>query len=404
METMTPQNQWLLQKERVLAWFRVGFAFVAIIVIQFNPARVSRFPLLSYVCLGAFLIYSLIVLYCILRKQASFRRIGLIATGFDLLWVSLIVYSTGGSGTPFFVYYLFPIVTASTRYGVKGGLAAAVAGLTVYGYIRFNFDWEDSLDIDRFVVRSIYLFVLAYFFGFLSEFETKQNEKLLALSKTAVEAAALQERRRITYELHDGILQSLATLILRLEGCRGQLLPSQKELAEDIGSMEEFTRSSMTEIRQFLAGKESQPLVAGTLVEKLRDELRFLNQGLGLEVILESEPEDSKLPLDIEREAYYVLKEGLTNVTKHSHASRAEIHLRQTDGSFEGTLRDNGVGFNPNVNGSYSGLGLGVMRERIKKSGGELAVESSPGFGTKIFFRVPLVDDLQSKTDNSQTV
>jgi len=392
---MTPQDHWLLQKERVLAWFRVGFAFVAIVVIQYNPSRVTRFPLLSYVSLSAFLIFSLIVLYCTLRQQTTFRKIGLIATGFDLLGVSLIVYSTGGSGTPFFVYYMFPVITASTRYGVKGALSAALAGLLVYGYIRFHFDWDDSVGIDRFIIRSIYLFVLAYFFGFLSEFETKQNEKLLALSNTAVQAAALQERRRITYELHDGILQSLATLILRLEGCRGQLLPSQKELADDIRSMEKFTRSSMTDIRQFLAGKDSQPLVAGTLVEKLREQLRFLNQGLGLEVILESEPEDPKLPQDLEREAYYVLREGLTNVTKHSHASRAEIHLRRTGSSFEGILRDNGVGFNPNINGGAAGLGLGVMRERIKKSGGELAIESSPGSGTTVFFRVPLVDDIQ---------
>jgi signal transduction histidine kinase len=395
---MTPQDQWLLQKERVLAWFRVGFAFVAIVVIQYNPARVTGFPLLSYISLSAFLIYSLVVLYCNLRQPTTFRKIGLIATGFDLLGVSLIVYSTGGSGTPFFVYYLFPIITASTRYGIKGGLTAGLAGLMVYGYIRFNFDWDDSLNMDRFVVRSIYLFFLAYFFGFLSEFETKQNEKLLALSNTSIQAAALQERRRITYELHDGILQSLATLILRLESCRGQLLSSQKELAGDISSLEEFTRGSMTEIRQFLAGKDSQPLVEGTLVEKLREQLRFLNQGLGLEVILESEPEDPRLPHDLEREAYYVLREGLTNVTKHSHASRAEIHLRQTDESFEGTLRDNGVGFETNVNGSALGLGLGVMRERIKKTGGELAIESSPGVGTKIFFRVPLVDN-QSAND-----
>ena len=397
---MTPHDQWLLQKERVLAWFRVGFAFVAIVVIEYNPGRVARFPLLSYVSLCSFLVYSVSLLYCTLRQQKALPKIGLIATAFDLLWVSLIVYSTGGSATPFFVYYFFPVITASTRYGVKGGLSAALAGVMVYGYIRFNFDWEDQLGIDRFVVRSIYLVVLAYFFGFLSEFEKKQNEKLLALSNTAVQAAALQERRRITYELHDGILQSLATLIVRLEGCRGQLLPSQTELASDIRSMEEFTRSSMTEIRQFLAGKDSQPLVEGTLVEKLREQLRFLNQGFGLEVILESEPEEPKLPHDLEREAYYVLREGLTNVTKHSHASRAEIHLRQTDKSFEGTLRDNGVGFDTNVNGSTLGLGLGVMRERIKKTGGELAIESSPGFGTNIFFRVPLVDSLQSKDDN----
>jgi signal transduction histidine kinase len=114
------------------------------------------------------------------------------------------------------------MITASSRYGVKGGLSAAVAGTATYGFVRFYFDWPDLLGIDRFVVRSIYLFVLAYIFGYLSEFDMNQNQKLLALSKTAGEVATLEERRRITQELHDGLLQSLATLILRLEACRRQ--------------------------------------------------------------------------------------------------------------------------------------------------------------------------------------
>src|SRR6266705_193347 len=99
----------------------------------------------------------------------------------------------------------------SSRYGIKGGLSAAIADVALYGFIRFDFDWEDSLGIDRFIVRSVYLVVLAYIFGFLSEFEKRQNQKLLALSKTAGEVATLEERRRIMQQLHDDLLQSLAT-------------------------------------------------------------------------------------------------------------------------------------------------------------------------------------------------
>ena len=271
---MTPQDQWILQKERVLAWLRVGFAIVAVTVILFNPERVARFPLLSYVSLGSFLIYSLAILHLATRERTSSRAIGLITTCLDMVWVSIIVFSTGGSATPFFVYYFFPIITASSRYGMKGGLSAAVAGGLTYGFIRFYFDWEDSLgiDIDRFVVRSVYLFVLAYIFGFLTEFESKQNQKLLALSKTAAEVATLEERRRITQELHDGLLQSLATLILRLEACRRQFLESPAELDRELRSIEDDTRSSMKTIRRFLAGKEAHSFPPGMLLEKFKDD------------------------------------------------------------------------------------------------------------------------------------
>ena len=236
----------------------------------------------------------------------------------------------------------------------------------------------------------------AYIFGFVSEFEKRQNQRLLALSDTAVKAAAIQERRRITYELHDGILQSLATIILRLESCRNGLLGSQKEVRRDIEGIEDFTRNSMTEIRNFLAGKETQPLTPGTLIEKLRDELKFLQQSLGLEVILESEPEDLNLPHPIEREVYYALREGLTNVTKHSHASRVEIQITQRPDLLQASLKDNGVGFEQDNQKNRSRLGLSGMEDRIKKTGGRLTIKSSPGLGTTVMFSIPLVETRES--------
>jgi signal transduction histidine kinase len=387
---MTPQDQWILQKERVLAWLRVGFAIVAVAVILFNPSRVARFPLLSYVSLGSFLFYSLAVLYVVTRERVYYKTIGLITTCLDLVWVSLIVFSTGGAATPFFVYYFFPIITASSRYGIKGGLSAAVAGVATYGFIRFYFDWDDLLGIDRFIVRSVYLLVLAYIFGLLSEFERKQNQKLLALSKTAGEVAVLEERRRIARELHDGLLQSLATHLLRLETCRKRLLVSPTELDRELQSIEDETRSSMKLIRQFLAGKETQSFPPGMLLEYLRDDLRFLRDGLGMHVILETEPDDLNLPEAIERDLYFVLREGLMNITRHSQASRADIALSQTETEIRGSLLDDGVGFDTTGTNNGHGLGLTSMKERIQKLRGELDIKSSPGKGAKVSFVLPL--------------
>jgi len=249
---------------------------------------------------------------------------------------------------------------------------------------------DAPLGIDVLLVRSLYLILLACIFGYISEFEKKQNQRLVALSKTAGEVARLQERRRINFELHDGILQSLATLILRLEGCGRRLNGSETELADELRSLEELTRDSMKQIRQFLSGGQTTPLVAGTLVEKLREEAHFLHEGLGLDIILESVPEDLLLPPETEREIYYVLREGLTNVTRHSHASEVEIHLHQKADALEGVVMDNGVGFSLNSSRSENGFGLSGMAQRINKLGGELLVKSSPGSGTKVSFHVPL--------------
>jgi signal transduction histidine kinase len=376
-----------------VAWLRVAFAVLAIAVIQLNPSRVARFPALSSFSLYSFLIYSLFALYFAWKNRRGSAPVGTITTALDVVWLSVIVYSTGGTRTPFFFYYSFPVITASLRWGIKGSIPVALAGVAGYAFVRITLAAEAEatpIGMDTIVVRGLYIIVLACIFGYISEFERKQNQRLLALSKTASEVAALQERRRIMFELHDGILQSLATLILRLEGCRKRIPASEKELTGELQSVEDLTRDSMKQIRQFLSGKDSMTLVAGTLMERLREEAQFLRDGMGLDVILESDPENLDLPQEIERELYYALREGITNVTRHSHASKVEIQLSRTNGTLTGSLTDNGVGFDRAGQNSGHGFGLSGMEQRVKKIGGELSVKSSPGAGTKISLVVPL--------------
>lgn len=387
---MPLEEQWQQQKEKVLGWIRLGFSIAAIVVIQLNPERAARFPVLSYFSLYTFFIYSLSILYLARSEKTDSKKIGLITTCLDILWVSLMVYSTGGSRTPFFVFYLFPVITASSRYGMKGGLLVAVVGVTLYGFIRFDPSSENPLGIDTFIIRSIYMLVLAYIFGFLSEFEKRQNERLMALYKTAGAVATQEERRRIARELHDRLLQVLASLTLRLETCRRHLIESPKELGRELELMEQSARSSMEEIRRFLAGKDSQDFAPGSLIERLKEEMRFLRDGLGVQVVLETDPEELTLPSQVEQEIYYVLREGLRNVAGHAHASKAEILLEETGAEIRGSLKDDGVGFDASAARNSDGFGLISMEERIKKLGGELSVETSPGKGTRISFRAPL--------------
>lgn len=393
----TPLEEgWIIEREKALAWLRLAFAVLAIVVIQLNPSRIALFPLLSMLSLATFLVYSACILYLIHKNIVSSTRLIAVTTPIDVLWIAFIFFSTGGSRTPFFTYYSFPVISASLRWGIKGSLPVALVGVVTYFGIRSAESGRDlPLAIDTVVVRGFYLISLAAIFGYISEFERKQNAKLLALSRTAGQISALQERRRIMFDLHDGILQSLATLILRLENCREKLKRAptdSQEIAADLRAMEEMTRGSMNEIRQFLAGKESSPLVHGTLLKRLREELRFLQEGMNMEVILETDPEEVDLPETVETEIYYVLREGLANVTRHSHASRIDLQLRQKNNLLQGNIQDNGAGMNIAAVQNGQGLGLQSMRERIKKIGGELFIKSSPGAGTKISFTVPLTN------------
>jgi signal transduction histidine kinase len=395
-DKITPDVGWLLQRERLVAWLRVAFAALALLVIEFaNPSRVARFPILSLISLGLFFVYSLVLLYLARKNKLISKKIALVTTIFDVIGIALIVFSTGGTRTPFFFYYSFPVLTASVRWGIKGSIPVAVAGVGLYALIRVTLAAEamaEPIGIDIIIVRSLYLILLGCVFGYLSEFEKKQNQRLLALSKIGAEMATREERRRIASELHDGILQSLATLLLRLETIRKRLPEAQKEINDDLRSIEDFTRSSMNEIRQFLSGKSIDAFAHGTLIERLRDDAKFVRDGLGVRVIVESEPEELQLTQEMEREIYYVLKEAVTNVAKHSHASKVAIQIKKNGAKLSGSLTDDGVGFDSSALKGNAGFGLNGMANRIEKIGGKLAIESAPGLGTKISFAVPLAE------------
>jgi signal transduction histidine kinase len=126
------------------------------------------------------------------------------------------------------------------------------------------------------------------------------------------------------------------------------------------------------------------------LTEKLRDDLKFLRDGLGLQVTLETAPDDLDLPKTVEQDLYLVLREGLMNVVRHSHASHADITLKQTRTEIQGTITDDGVGFDPTDASNDHGVGLASMRGRIEKLGGELQIQSSPGRGAEVAFVVPI--------------
>ena len=71
VEKFTLEDDWLLHRERAVAWLRVGFAVVGVIVIQLNPERVARFPLLSFFSLSSFLLYSIAVLYLAKKNKLT---------------------------------------------------------------------------------------------------------------------------------------------------------------------------------------------------------------------------------------------------------------------------------------------------------------------------------------------
>jgi signal transduction histidine kinase len=202
--------------------------------------------------------------------------------------------------------------------------------------------------------------------------------------------AVIEERQRISRELHDRVLQLLSSARLRAESSRRHLLNKRIALEEELLTIEDNIDKAIIEIRNLLTENQNQEeLQAGSLERRLKKELEIFRARTGFKLDFQCAIGVQNLPPVIERELYFTLREGILNAVRHSRASELHLTLTTTPEGCEARLRDNGVGFEP-ASGDNSGhYGLRGMKERILKVGGKIRVDTSPGKGTDIQVTVP---------------
>jgi NarL family two-component system sensor histidine kinase LiaS len=201
----------------------------------------------------------------------------------------------------------------------------------------------------------------------------------------------MEERRRISRELHDRALQMLSSVRLRAEICRLDLMGRPRELEKELSTIEETTEKAISEIRSLLADNQSRfDLEPGSLERRLREELDIFSGRTGFKLEFKCSITARNLPYQIERELYFILREGILNAVRHARATEIHLELVESPAGLDATLADNGVGFDMALAGESNHYGLRSMRERIERIGGNLRIETGPGHGTQIIIRVPL--------------
>jgi signal transduction histidine kinase len=121
----------------------------------------------------------------------------------------------------------------------------------------------------------------------------------------------------------------------------------------------------------------------------------------GVEVAFHSESVPKQLPQEVALCLFRVLQESLQNAVKHSGSKHFEAWLKGTPREIELTVRDSGVGFDPEEAMNRRGLGLTSMKERLKLVHGKLSVDSHLAQGTVIRASVPL--DFGARAANAGT-
>ncbi len=224
----------------------------------------------------------------------------------------------------------------------------------------------------------------------------RANVELARLRSVEVERAALDERARLSRELHDGLAQNL--WLAKLKAARLAALPALGPEADALaGELGTAIDAGLAEAREAVHMLRLDAAPSGTLHELLAGTVDEFADRYGLRVELECGPDLPALSPRAQAEALRITQEALTNVRRHADATVVRVRAAVENGQLALRVDDNGRGFDPGAVAATA-FGLASMRERASLIGGQLSVDSAPASGTRVHLRVPLVPAL-SPTD-----
>jgi signal transduction histidine kinase len=228
----------------------------------------------------------------------------------------------------------------------------------------------------------------ARLYGELTEREN-QLRRLVGKLITAQE----EERRRVAYDVHDGLAQTAAAAHQRLQVFARHNRPDSARGQEDLDEALELVREVVGEAREVIHDLRPTVLDDFGLAAAVRLQVQTLRSE-GLEVGLEEALGDERLPPELETTLFRVAQEALTNVRKHARAAAVHVVLDRSGKAVRLMVRDEGRGFRPDEatksNGPGERVGLSGMRERLSLLGGRFELQSEPGSGTTVKAEVDL--------------
>ena len=234
--------------------------------------------------------------------------------------------------------------------------------------------------------------------------ERRRHAEVRARLLEQVTAAQEDEQRRLARELHDETGQSLTSLLVGLRTLADA--PSLAAVRENVAELRRVTARTLDEVRRLARGLRPGVLDELGLVpaiEQLAVDHSQLHS-IAVEVSAVSFG-TARVPPAVEAALYRVIQEALTNAAKHSGARTVNVVLQRRRDLVQAIVSDDGCGFDVEATlrtpAARAHLGLHGMRERAALLGGTVTIESTPGEGTTIYVRVPLLGGSDGKDPDS---
>jgi len=207
------------------------------------------------------------------------------------------------------------------------------------------------------------------------------------------EMGALEERRRLSEELHDDLSQQVASLGLLVETMKLDAAGIDGDIAEDIRQLDRRVTALRKHLRhQMLGLRADAEMVEGALVDQVAERIAHFEQQWQTPVSFSCTcpaEVDDEAPLAVSAQLLRVLQESLANIVLHARATRVQIRLGYAQTLVRLEIQDDGVGFDLE-SVPDSRLGVLIMRQRMEQIGGSLTISPVPDGGMLIVAEAPI--------------
>ncbi|HEY2389292.1 MAG TPA: histidine kinase [Candidatus Binatia bacterium] len=355
--------------EREIARTRVALSLIAIGSVYLDPTtpQLGVVPVdgalgsdaYAFVVLAMHLAYGIAVLRAVGVENARRERVLRLTSWLDVAFGGAVAVVTEGATSPARVFFAFAVIAVACRSGFRAALATTLASCGLYlGIVGLAPHSAESV----YAMRSFYLAVTGYLIGYLAQQRLDAEAQVRDLETAA-------ERQGIARSLHDGYVQALAGVSLRLDACRELLRRERPERAlAELGDLQHGIQREYEEVRAYvrsLAELESpiDPSRAGP-APSLDVEASFRCDAAMAEHVL------------------LIMLEGVRNVRRHAGAMTAAVSARDGHGGLRIRIRDDGAGFPQGASTPWS------IASRVAELGGDVQVSDGEG-GAHLLIEIP---------------
>ncbi|RME78946.1 MAG: GAF domain-containing sensor histidine kinase [Chloroflexi bacterium] len=224
------------------------------------------------------------------------------------------------------------------------------------------------------------------------------HQAVLALNNAELhtriqQVAVLEERYRLSREIHDGLAQTLSMLGWHLDMLKTWLEKGDyPRLSQEIDRGRQMAREAYMDVREAIEGLRVHTDRAGNLDEALREYLADFEERTGIQTHFQIDHPPLALSAETALQLLRIAQEALSNVRKHAQARQVWVELAHDEAhpQLRLTISDDGRGFDPALPKRRGHLGMSTMRERARAVHGDLSIVTTPGQGTRVAVTVPL--------------